>query len=125
MKWETILDQLQRIEKYDLREVYKIVKHIREKEFWKSQFLSLPKLRTQDKNGDKWIDRFYAIYKSDNKPQAYFKIKDLIDFKIYYDVDGAEKLGAITKSTKLNEYNLTQILSPSEILELIKYLKND
>lgn len=124
-KWETILDQLQRIEKYDLREVYKIVKHIREKDFWKTQFLSLPKLRTQDKNGDKWIDRFYAIYKSDNKPQAYFKIKDLIDFKIYYDVDGAEKLGAITKSTKLNEYNLTQILSPSEILDLIKYLKND
>ena len=124
-KWETILDQIQRIEQYDLREVYKICKHIREKEFWKSQFLSLPKLRTQDKNGDKWIDRFYAIYKSDHKPQAYNKIKDLIDFKIYTDVDGKQKLGAITKTTKLNAYNLTQILSPTDINEIIKYLKDE
>jgi len=124
-KWALILDQLQRIDKYDLREVYKICKHIREKEFWKSQFLSLPKLRNVDKNGDKWIDRFYAIYKDDNKPEAFKKIKDLVEFKIYTDVDGKEKLGAITKLTKLNAYNLTQILSPTEILQVIKYLKNE
>lgn len=124
-KWAIILDQLQRIEKYDLREVYKIVQHIRQKEFWKTQFLSLPKLRNNDKNGDKWIDRFYAIYKDDHKPVAYKKIKDLIEFKLYDDVDGKQKLGAITKLTKLNQYNLTQILSGSEILQVIKYLKND
>jgi len=124
-KWAIILDQLQRIEKYDLREVYKIVQHIRQKEFWKTQFLSLPKLRNNDKNGDKWIDRFYAIYKDDHKPIAYKKIKDLIEFKLYDDVDGKQKLGAITKLTKLNQYNLTQILSGNEILQVIKYLKND
>ena len=124
-KWITILDQLQRIEKYDLREVYKICKHIREKEFWKTQFLSLPKLRNVDKNGDKWINRFYAIYKDDHKPDAYKKIKDLIEFKLYTDVDGQEKLGAITKLTKLNEYNLTQVLSGGEILDVIKYLQNE
>ena len=124
-KWAIILDQLQRIEQYDLREVYKICKHIRGKEFWKTQFLSLPKLRNVDKNGDKWINRFYAIYKDDNKPNAFKKIKDLIEFKIYTDVDGKQKLGAITKTTKLNAYNLTQILSPTDINEIIKYLKNE
>ena len=96
-KWIKILDQIQRIDKYDLREVYKICKHIREKDFWKTQFLSLPKLRNSDKNGDKWINRFYAIYKDDHKPDAYKKIKDLIEFKLYTDVDGKQKLGAVTK----------------------------
>jgi hypothetical protein len=124
-KWVTILDQLQRIDKYDLRDVYKICKHIREKEFWKTQFLSLPKLRNVDKNGDKWINRFNAIYLDDNKPNAFKKIKDLIEFKIYTDIDGKESLGAITKSAKLNEYNLTQLLNGSEILQVIKYLKNE
>ena len=37
-KWELTLDQLQRIDGYDLREVYKIVKHIRSDHFWKNQF---------------------------------------------------------------------------------------
>ena len=109
----------------DLRDVYKICKHIREKEFWKTQFLSLPKLRNVDKNGDKWINRFNAIYLDDNKPDAFKKIKDLIEFKIYTDVDGKQRLGAITKSAKLNEYNLTQLLNGSEILEVLKYLKNE
>jgi len=124
-KWIKILDQIQRIDKYDLRDVYKICKHIREKDFWKTQFLSLPKLRNSDKNGDKWINRFYAIYKNDHKPSAYKKIKDLKEFKLYTDVDGQQKLGAVTKLTKLNQYNLTQVLSGSEILEVIEYLQNE
>ena len=123
-KWITILDQLQRIEQYDLRDVYKICKHIRQKDFWKTQFLSLPKLRNSDKNGDKWINRFYAIYKDDHKPDAYKKIKDLKEFKLYTDVDGKEKLGAITKNAKLNQYNLSQVLDASEILQVINYLHN-
>tara|TARA_R100001463_G_scaffold128001_1_gene186379 strand:- start:148 stop:996 length:849 start_codon:yes stop_codon:yes gene_type:complete len=124
-RWLTILDQLQRLDKYDLREVYKICKHIRQKDFWKTQLLSLPKLRNPDKNGDKWINRFEAIYKDDHKPDAYKKIKDLIEFKLYTDIDGQEKLGAVTKLTKLNQYNLTQVLSGGEILQVIKYLKNE
>jgi predicted transcriptional regulator len=124
-RWETIIDQLQRLDGYDIRQIYKIVKYIRNHHFWKNQFLSLPKLRNVDKNGDKWIHRFDAVYSEENKPEAYNKIKNLIEFKIYNDPDGKERLGAITKNAKLNEYNLSQLLDGNEIIELIKYLKNE
>ena len=124
-KWNLILDQLERLDGYDIRQVYKIVKYIRNHHFWKNQFLSLPKLRNVDKNGDKWIHRFDAVFNEENKPSAYSKIKNLVKFKIYKDVDGKEKLGAITNNSKLNEYNLSQILDSKEIIELIKYLKNE
>lgn len=124
-RWYTTLDQCIRIEKYTLQELYLICKTVRDDDFWKDHFLSLPKIRNNDKNGDKFIHRFNEVYRQKQKPSAYRKIKGLIDFKIYTDIDGKQKLGAITKHTKLNEYNLTQILSPQEINQVIKYLKNE
>ncbi len=124
-KWNKILDQVQRLDGYDIRELYKIVKYIREHNFWKDQFLSLPKLRNLDKNGDKWVHRFDAIHKLENKPKCYNKIKNLVQYTIYKDIDNNDKLGAITKTAKLNEYNLSQILDEHEIDELKKYLKHE
>jgi len=125
-RWEKTLDHLQRIDGYNLRNVYKIVKHIREDHFWKNQFLSLPKLRNVDKNGDKWIYRFDAIYSEENKPSGFQKIKNLKKFNIYTDLTGRLGLGAILNDgTQLNEFNLSQVLNKSEILEIKNYLKNE
>lgn len=125
-KWELTLDQLQRIDGYDLREVYKIVKHIRSDHFWKNQFLSLPKLRNVDKNGDKWILRYDVVYSEDNKPVGFKKVKNLKRFKIYCDLTGNKGLGAdLLDGTELNQFNLDQVLSQKEIREIIKYLENE
>ena len=123
-KWIKCLDQCIRLDNFSLKDIYKICKHTRENEFWSNNFLTLLKLRNNDKNGIKFINRFYEDYKKYNRPTAYNKIKNLIEFKIYKDIDGKEKLGAITKTTKLNEYNLSQILDLLEIKEVINYLKN-
>lgn len=125
-KWELTLDQLERIDGYDLREVYKIVKHIRGDHFWKKQFLSLPKLRNVDKNGDKWIFRYEAVYSEDNKPIGFNKIKNLKKFKIYRDLNNEKGLGAeLLDGTELNQFNLSQLLDKNEIKEIIKYLENE
>ena len=124
-KWIKCIDQCIRIDKFSLQQIYLICKHIRQDEFWSNNFLTLLKLRNNDKNGIKFIYRFYEDYKKYNKPKAYKKIKNLKEFKLYKDVDGNEKLGAITTTTKLNQYNLTQILDAKEILEIINYIKNE
>lgn len=58
-----------------------------------------------------------------NKPKAYGKVKDIIKYVLYYE-DDEQKLGAVTKSKKLNDYNLRQILTDSEYSEIINYLEN-
>ena len=123
-KWVKCIDQCIRLDGYSLKEIYKICKYIRQNEFWSNNFLTLLKIRNTDKNGIKFINRFYEDYKKYNKPNAYNKIKNLIEFKIYNDIDGTQKLGAITSTTKLNHYNLTQILDANEIIEIMNYLKN-
>ena len=123
-KWIKCLDQCIRLDNFSLKDIYKICKYARQNQFWSNNFLTLLKLRNNDKNGIKFINRFYEDYKKYNRPTAYNKIKNLIEFKIYKDIDGKEKLGAITKTTKLNEYNLSQILDLLEIKEVINYLKN-
>jgi len=122
-KWHVILDQIERIDGYDLRKVYKIVKFIRNHHFWKNQFLSLPKLRNLDKNGDKWIHRFDAVYSEENKPLAFKKIKNLKKFYLYSDLSGIKGLGAELKNgTDLNMFNLQQVLSDQEIKEIIEFI---
>lgn len=123
-KWIDVLDKIERIDNYDLRLVYKCCKELRADAFWSNNFLSLLKLRNKDKNDIKYIDRFMDKF-SNQKPQSYYKIKDIESYVIYKDIDSEEeKLGAITKTKKLNEYNLKQILTDIEYAELFKYAKN-
>ena len=123
-KWIKCIDLCIRIDEFTLQQIYLICKFIRQNEFWSNNFLTILKLRNNDKNGIKYIYRFWEEYKKHNRPKAYNKIKNLKEFKIYYDVDGKEKLGAVTTTSKLNQYNLTQILDGQEIIDVIKYLKD-
>ena len=121
--WFVCLDRCVRIDKYDLDEIYLAVKNARDDDFWKNNFLTLLKLRNQDKNGIMFIHRFIENHRKYNKPKCFYKIKGIQEYKLYNDPDGSQRLGAITKYNKLNEFNLSQILNRDEILELINYIK--
>ena len=82
-KWLDCLDKLQRLDGYDLREVYNVSKNLRNDEFWQNNFLSILKLRNTDKNGIKYIDRFMIQHKAKQKPVGFTKIKNLKEFFIY------------------------------------------
>jgi len=66
-KWIICLDKIERIDKYDLKEVYLACQYIRLDNFWKTNFLTLIKLRHLDKYGMKFIDRFMELYKNRKK----------------------------------------------------------
>ena len=121
--WFVCLDRCVRIDKYDLDEIYLAVKSARDDDFWKNNFLTLLKLRNQDKNGIMFIHRFIENYRKYNKPKCFYKIKGIQEYKLYNDPDGSQRLGAITKYNKLNEFNLSQILNRNEIEELKKFVK--
>ena len=121
--WQVVLDRCVRIDGYTLDEVYLAVKNARNSDFWKNNFLTLLKLRNHDKNGIMFIHRFIEINRKNNKPKCYYKIKGIQEYKIYNDPDGSQRLGAITKNNKLNEFNLSQFLNRDEILELINFIK--
>ena len=121
--WQVVLDRCVRIDKYSLDEVYLAVKNARDSEFWKNNFLTLLKLRNHDKNGIMYIHRFIENNRKYNKPKCYYKIKGIQEYKLYNDPDGTERLGAITKFNKLNEFNLSQILNRDEIEELKNFVK--
>ena len=121
--WQVVLDRCVRIDGYTLDEVYLAVKNARNSDFWKNNFLTLLKLRNHDKNGIMYIHRFIENNRKYNKPKCYYKIKGIQEYKIYNDPDGSERLGAITKYNKLNEFNLSQILNRDEIEELKNFVK--
>ena len=123
--WIKCLDKCVKIDKYDLKEIYKAVEYTRNDDFWKPNFLTLLKLRNTDKNGIMFIHRFIENYKKVNKPKCYWKIKGIVEYKIYLDPDKSERLGAVTKTHKLNEFNLSQFLNKNEIIELKSFVKND
>ena len=122
-KWKVCLDRCVRIDKYSLDEIYLAVKNARQSEFWKNNFLTLTKIRNHDKNGIMYIHRFIENNKKYNKPKCYYKIKGIQEYKLYNDPDGSERLGAITKYNKLNEFNLSQILNRDEIDELKNFIR--
>lgn len=122
-KWKVCLDRCVRIDKYSLDEIYLAVKNARQSEFWKNNFLTLTKIRNHDKNGIMYIHRFIENNKKYNKPKCYYKIKGIQEYKLYNDPDGSERLGAITKYNKLNEFNLSQFLNKDEISELKNFIK--
>jgi len=123
LNWIECIDKCVRIDGYDLKELYLVVKYMRDDEFWSKRFMTLLKLRNQDKNGIKYVDRFFDDYKNFNKPKCYWKIKNIVKYVIYKDPDGSERLGAVTKTTKLNEFNLSQRLNKLEIEELKNHIR--
>jgi hypothetical protein len=122
-KWKVCLDRCVRIDKYSLDEIYLAVKNARQSDFWKNNFLTLTKIRNHDKNGIMYIHRFIENNKKYNKPKCYYKIKGIQEYKLYNDPDGSERLGAITKYNKLNEFNLSQFLNKDEIAELKNFIR--
>tara|TARA_R110000744_G_scaffold87067_2_gene170143 strand:+ start:1617 stop:2471 length:855 start_codon:yes stop_codon:yes gene_type:complete len=125
INWKICLDKCVSIDNYDLKEIYLAVKFIRNDDFWREHFLSLLKLRNLDKNGILFIHRFMELYKKQNKPKCYKKIKGIKEYIIYLDPDGSKKLGAITKTNKLNEFNLSQFLDKSEIKQLKNFVNGN
>ena len=63
LNWKKCLDKCVRIDKYNLKDIYLVVKFIRNDDFWSEHFLSLLKLRNQDKNGIMYIHRFMELYR--------------------------------------------------------------
>ena len=122
-KWIECLDKIQRIDGYDLREVYQVAKDLRKDDFWKVNFLSLLKLRNRDKNGILYVDRFMAM-KQSKKPKAYKMISNLIKFYLYKDPSGKELIGAKTLKSELDGLALKNKLGDNEYHNLHKYLSN-
>ena len=124
-KWLECLDKIQRIDKYNLRDVYNVAKDLRNDQFWAKNFLSILKLRNKDKNGIKYIDRFMEDYRSKTKPIGYNKIKGIVEYYIYTSpATGQKELGAKTKGGELYEFNIKQTLQTKEFHELKKYIQD-
>jgi hypothetical protein len=120
-KWMDCLDKIERIDKYDLRDVYKMAQRLRNDSFWQNNFLSILKLRNNDKNGVKYIHRFMG-QKVDATKTAKSKINGLVKFYKYTTPNGDVCLGAKTMSGEIDQNILAQKLSPTEIEEVIKSL---
>ena len=119
-KWLDCLDKIERIDKYNLRDVYAVCKQLRQDDFWQNVFLSILKLRNNDKNGVKYVDRFMTQNALKTRPNAFQRVSGLIDFVKYEDK--GKKIGAKTNNGNLYDYNLKQVLSETEYNELFKYL---
>ena len=63
--WKECLDKLDRLDGYDTRAVYYIVKKVRSDGFWKENFFSILKLRKKNNDGVKYIDMFRAKFAKD------------------------------------------------------------
>ncbi len=58
--WKETIDKLMRIDKYDKKEMCRVIKWARQNEFWSKNFLSLTKLRQNNKEEVK----FYEVFKN-------------------------------------------------------------
>ena len=125
-KWLDCLDKLQRLDGYDLREVYNVCKNLRNDQFWQNNFLSILKLRNADKNGIKYIDRFMVQQKAKQKPVGFTKIKNLQEFFIYKNpFNGKKEIGAKTKNGNIHEFQIRGLMMSNEFKELKKYVLNE
>jgi hypothetical protein len=66
-KWLNVIDELDRIEGINPRQVFYITKKTLEDEFWSENFRSPLKLRRKNKDGIKWIIVFKNKYAKDMK----------------------------------------------------------
>ncbi len=121
-KWLDILEKIQRIDGYDLGEVYQVCKKLRTDSFWNENFLSILKLRTSDKNGVLYIHRFMTRNSLKSRPKGFYKVSKVVKYFVYFENE-KQLLGAKTKNGELNDYNLRQLLTNEEYEELLKYAK--
>ena len=120
-RWLSCLDKIQRIDGYDLGEVYLKCKELRNDSFWQTNFLSILKLRNVDKNGVKYIDRF--MYKKNvTINDIRKKIPGHISFYKYYDPNGETLVGAKTINGDIDYMILQTILNDDEIKIILNEL---
>tara|TARA_R100000951_G_scaffold43080_1_gene36230 strand:- start:1559 stop:2497 length:939 start_codon:yes stop_codon:yes gene_type:complete len=123
-KWLDCLDKIQRLDNYDLREVYEVAKDLRNDEFWQNNFLSILKFRNKDKNDIKYIDRFMSVKRQKTKPNGFKKVKGLINYFIYESpANGLKEIGAKTKGGEIFEFHIKQLMSTAEFHELKDYIQ--
>jgi hypothetical protein len=120
-KWLSCLDKIQRIDGYDLGEVYLKCKELRNDSFWQNNFLSILKLRNVDKNGVKYIDRF--MYKKNvTINDIRKKIPGHISFYKYNDPNGKTLVGAKTINGDIDYMMLQTMLKDDEIKIILNEL---
>jgi hypothetical protein len=125
-KWLDCLDKIERLDGYNLREVYNVSKELRKDEFWQNNFLSILKLRNTDKNGIKYIDRFMVQHKAKQKPVGFTKIKGLKEFFVYRNpANGQKEIGAKTKNGDIHEFQIRGLMMTNEFQELKNYIINE
>lgn len=124
-KWLDCLDKIERLDGYNLRDVYNVSKELRNDEFWQNNFLSILKLRNTDKNGIKYIDRFMVQHKAKQKPVGYQKIKGLKEFFVYRNpASGQKEIGAKTKNGDIHEFQIRGLMMTNEFQELKQFVLN-
>src|SRR6056300_520604 len=124
-KWLDCLDKIERLDGYNLRDVYNVSKELRNDEFWQNNFLSILKLRNTDKNGIKYIDRFMVQHKAKQKPVGYQKIKGLKEFFVYRNpANGQKEIGAKTKNGDIDEFQIRGLMMTNEFKELKQFVLN-
>jgi len=119
-KWKICLDRIERIDGYDLRQVYEVCKQLRQDQFWSENFLSVLKLRNSDKNGVRYIDRFMERNALRKRPIALNKLKGVKELVPYLE-DGVKMVKAITNNGVIQDFNLRMNLTPAEYKEILEY----
>ena len=119
-KWKVCLDRIERIDGYDLRKVYEVCKQLRQDQFWSENFLSVLKLRNNDKNGIRYVDRFMERNALSTRPTALNKLKGVKDLVPYLE-DGVKMVKAITNNGVVQDFNLRMNLTPAEYKEILDY----
>lgn len=119
-KWKVCLDRIERIDGYDLRKVYEVCKQLRQDQFWSENFLSVLKLRNNDKNGIRYVDRFMERNALRTRPTALNKLKGVKDLVPYLE-DGVKMVKANTNNGVIQDFNLRMALTPAEYKEILDY----
>lgn len=75
--WKDCIEKLNRIDKIPFNYIVHLTKEAREDSFWKGVFLSLPKLRSKNKDKIKYIQVFHEQFKPKQDQQADRIIKNM------------------------------------------------
>jgi hypothetical protein len=119
-KWKVCLDRIERIDGYDLRKVYEVCRQLRQDQFWSENFLSVLKLRNNDKNGIRYVDRFMERNALRTRPAALNKLKGVKDLVPYLE-DGVKMVKANTNNGVIQDFNLKMNLTPAEYKQILEY----
>ena len=80
--WLDTIEKLNRIDGYDFNDIIHLVSKTREDTFWKSNFLSINKLRQKNKDGITYWNVFYNKFKQTNNNNSSYDINELIRRKL-------------------------------------------